>query len=106
MANRQERRKLAKTMNTPQKLEQVVSRVVREREKELQEIHKQKLLDYTEVMVFMTAYVLDLEDIDRERIPGIMNRVLMNIDSFRTGQLEPDDFQIIKKEMEELGVKF
>ena len=104
--NRQKRRELARTMNTPQKLEQVVNKVVREREKELQEIHNQKLLGYTEVMVFMTAYVLDLEEIDKERIPGIMNRILMNIDSFRTGQLKSDDFQAIKKDMEELGVKF
>ena len=104
--NRQERRNMAKKINTPQKLEQVVERVVREREKELQDIYKQKLLDYTEVMVYMTAYVLDLEDIGKDRIPSIVNRILFNIDSFRTGELLPEDFPIIKKEMQEMGVKF
>lgn len=104
--NREQRRKMAKKINTPEKLEQVVDRVVIEREKEMQKIYKQKLADYTDVMIYMTAYVLDLEEIPREQIVEIINRVLFNIDSYRTGELLPEDFPVIKKEMQELGVKF
>lgn len=104
--NREQRRKMAKKINTPEKLEKVVDRVVVEREKEIQKVYKQKLVDYTDVMVYMTAYVLELEGVEKERIPGIINRVLFNIDSFRTGELLPEDFPTIKKEMQELGVKF
>ena len=104
--NRQKRRQIARTMNTPQKLEQVVGKAVKMREQEMKKIYQQKLADYTDVMVYMTAYVLDLEEIPKEQIVEIINRVLFNIDSFRTGELLPDDFPIIKKEMQELGVKF
>ena len=104
--NREQRRKMAKRINTPQKLEQVVDRVVTVREKEQEKIYQQKLADYTDVMVYMTAYVLDLEGIEKDRIARIVNRVLFNIDSFRTGELLPDDFKTIKKEMQELGVKY
>ena len=61
--------------------------------------------DYIEVFVVMMCYVLDAEEIDKERIPGIASRVLFNIDSFRTGELIPSDYDAIKKEVEEWGVK-
>ena len=104
--NRARRREIAKQINTPQKLERIVDELVKERTADIIKEYQQRVLDYTEVMVVMTAYVLNLEGYGKKRLPKIMNRVLMNIDSFRTGHLEPSDYDIIKKEMEDLGVKF
>lgn len=105
MPNREQRRKVAKTINTPQKLERLVDELVKERTKDLKKDFDKKMIDYLEVMVVMTAYVLNLEDVDADRISKIVARIMMNIDSFRTGELEPGDYDLIKKEVEDLGVK-
>ncbi len=105
MPNREQRRKMAKTMNTPQKLERLVDELVKERTKDIKKECDQKIVDYIEVMVVMTAYVLNLEDVESERISKIVARIMMNIDSFRTGELAPGDYDLIKKEVEDLGVK-
>lgn len=103
--NRAYRRQQAKKINTPQKLERVVDEVVRVREKELEDIYNHKLVEYVDVMIVMTAYTLNLEGFGKKRLPKIMNRVLNNIDAFRTGHLQTEDFDVIKKEVEKLGVK-
>lgn len=104
MPNREQRRKIAKTINTPQKLEQIVDRLVKERTEDLRKEYNQKLVDYIEVFVVMTCYVLDMEEVPKEEIAEIASRVLFNIDSFRTGHLEPGDYDIIKKQVEDMGV--
>lgn len=104
--NRAKRREIAKQINTPQKLERIVDEMVKDRTKELQKDYNDKLVSYIEIFVVMMCYVLDLEDIPQDRIPQIASRVLFNIDSFRTGHLEPGDYDIIKKEVESWGVKF
>ena len=106
MPNREQRRKMAKTMNTPQKLERLVDELVKERTKEIKEDCNNRILNYIEVMIVMTAYTLKLEGYGKKRLPRIIERTLMNIDSFRTGELEPGDYDIIKKEIEDMGVKF
>lgn len=103
--NREYRRKQAKKINTPQKLERVVNEVVKVREKEIEEIYNKKILDFIDVMIVMTAYTLNLEGFGKKRLPKIMERTLNNIDAFRTGHLSPDDFDIIKDEIKKLGVK-
>ena len=103
--NRQKRRELAKKINTPQKLEGVIDRIVKERTADIKKVYNKKLVDYIEVFVVMMCYVLESEEIEKERIPQIASRVLFNIDSFRTGELEPSDYDIIKKQVEEWGVK-
>lgn len=105
MPNREQRRKMAKTMNTPQKLETLVDKLVYERTKDIKKECDQKIVDYIEVMVVMTAYVLNLEDVESDRISKIVARIMMNIDSFRTGELQPEDYDIIKKEVKEWGVE-
>lgn len=105
MPNREQRRKMAKTMNTPQKLERLVDELVKERTKDIKKECDKKIVDYIEVMVVMTAYVLNLEDVESDRISDIVARIMMNIDSFRTGELAPGDYDLIKKEVEDLGVK-
>lgn len=103
--NRAKRRELAKKINTPQKLERVVDEVTRAKTEEIKNNYNKKLIDYIEVFVVMMSYVLDLEDIPKDRIPQIASRVLFNIDSFRTGELAPGDYDVIKKEVQEMGVK-
>lgn len=102
--NRAKRREIAKQINTPQKLERLVDELVKDRTKDIQNEYNQKLVDYIEVFVVMVCYVLDLEGIPHDRIPQIASRVLFNIDSFRTGELQPSDYDIIKKEIEDMGV--
>ena len=104
MPNRKERRRIAKTMNTPQKMERLVDELVKERTADLKKDYNEKLVGYVEVFVVMACYVLELEDIPKERIPQIASRILFNIDSFRTGELAPSDYDIIKKEVESWGV--
>lgn len=105
MPNREQRRKIAKTMNTPQKMEMLVDKLVYHRTKELKEDYDKKLLAYIETFIVMMCYVLEAEDIEIERIPQIASRVLFNIDSFRTGHLQPEDYEIIKKQVKEWGVE-
>lgn len=103
--NRAKRRELAKRINTPEKLERIVDEVTRERTEDIRKEYNKKLSDYIEVFVVMMCYVLDLEEIPHERIPQIASRVLFNIDSFRTGELVTADYDVIKKEIEDMGVK-
>ena len=103
--NRAKRRELAKKINTPQKLERIVDEMTKERTEEIKKEYHKKLVDYIEVFVVMMSYVLDLEDIPKDRIPQIASRVLFNIDSFRTGELAPGDYDVIKKEVQEMGVE-
>lgn len=103
--NRAYRRQQAKKINTPQKLERVVGECIKYRENELQEQYRLKLKDFVDVMIVMTAYTLNLEGFGSKRLPRIMERVLNNIDAFRTGHLATEDFDVIKEEVKKLGVK-
>ena len=103
--NRQKKRQLAKKINTPDKLERIVEQMTKERTADIKRMYNKKLVDYIEVFVVMMCYVLDLEDLPKEKIPAIASRVLFNIDSFRTGELQPSDYDIIKKEVEKMGVQ-
>ena len=104
--NRAYRRQQAKKINTPQKLEYVVQNAISIREKELKQEYDKKIKDYIEIMIVMTAYTLHLEGYGHKRLPKVMHRILANIDSFRTGHLFPEDYDYIKKEVEEAGYKF
>lgn len=103
--NRQRRRAIAKTMNTPQKMEMLVDKLVYERTIDLKKEYDEKLVGYIEVFIVMLCYILEAEDIEIERIPEIASRVLFNIDSFRTGELTTEDYKTIKKQVQEWGVK-
>lgn len=106
MMNRAYRRRQAKKINTPQKLERVVGEALHIREKELKQEYDEKIKDYIEIMIVMVAYTLHLEGYGHKRLPKIMHRILANIDSYRTGHLMPEDFDFIKEEVEEAGYKF
>lgn len=67
---------------------------------------KKGMKNCSEVMFYMMAYVAELHfDLSQEDLVKFMKRVYTNIDSYRTGQLTPEDFDIIKQEMEEKGIK-
>lgn len=102
--NRAQKRKLAKRVNTPQKLEEVTDRLVKIRTEYLKNEYNKRIVDYTEVMIVMTAYTLNLEGYGKKRLPKIMKRIMMNIDSFRTGELQTEDYDVIKAEVEKLGI--
>lgn len=61
---------------------------------------------YTEIIMTMTAYTLNGRlGLGKTRLPKIMNAIIDNIDSFRTGQLAPSDYDEIKKIVKELDVR-
>lgn len=71
------------------------------REDAIQEGRNQSL----EMILLMTAYTLDYKlEIDNEKLKDIINIILLNIDSYRTGQLTYDDYQYIKQEMAKKGI--
>ena len=98
--NRQERRKLARQGISEEVIE-------KQRKNDLYEQgHKDGMLKAIEITFYMTAYTLDYKlDLDRNKLVEMMYWIYNNIDSFRTGHLTIEDFEIIKKEMHEKGVK-
>lgn len=57
------------------------------------------------VVMNMVAYTLNYKlNLGRKRLPEIIKYIADNIDSYRTGQLNPEDYQEIKKIVKELGV--
>lgn len=58
-----------------------------------------------EIVFYMTAYSLKLEfGLGSKRLQKAMRRVFDNIDAFRTGHLNSSDYDVIKSEMNKLGV--
>ncbi len=103
--NRKERRKYAKNINTPQKLETVTSRMVQARTSEIEKYYKQRELEFIDVMVVMTAYTINYKlGLGKKRLPSLMKSIIDNIDAFRTGHLSPKDFDTIKEEMKALNI--
>lgn len=63
--------------------------------------YKAGLKDVTEIMFYLTAYTIQYKlGFGRKRLHRIMKQIFFNIDSFRTGQLEVEDYQTIKSEMQ------
>lgn len=58
-----------------------------------------------EVIFYMTAYTLQSRlEFGPKRLQRIMWQIFNNIDCYRTGHLEPQDFLTIKEEMRKLGI--
>ena len=58
-----------------------------------------------ELILLMTAYTIDYKlELPEEKLQDLMNVILSNIDSYRTGQLNHEDFQFIKNEMAKKGI--
>lgn len=60
-----------------------------------------------EILYIMTAYTLEYKyKLSQEDLVKTMMWIYNNVDSYRTGHLTLDDFYVIKKEMEEKGVRY
>lgn len=60
----------------------------------------------TEIVFYMTAYSIQLEfELGKKRLQRAMKRIFSNIDSFRTGQLTPSDYDVIVSEINKMGIK-
>lgn len=103
--NREERRKAARKINTPKKLEEVLRYNIEEVERKKEEENRKNRMQYIEIILVMTAYTLSIEGYGKKRLPKLIERIKNNIDAFRTGHLEVSDYDIIKKELEEKGVQ-
>lgn len=56
------------------------------------------------MILLLCAYTARIYfDLGKKRLPEFMDRLLKNIDSFRTGQLESKDLEEISKECKEYG---
>ena len=57
------------------------------------------------VVMNMVAYSLNYKlGLGRKRLPEIMKTIADNIDSYRTGQLDTEDYKEIKKIVQKLGI--
>lgn len=103
--NRQERRRNARKINTPQKLEELVGLALKKQRQDLTAQFKKEKGDLVNVMIVMTAYVLNYKlGLGKKRLPEIIDSILFNIDAFVTNHLTPEDFVEIREEVKKLGV--
>ena len=60
--------------------------------------------DTVSMVLYMTAYTLNYKlGFGKKRLIRIMTDIYNNIDSYRTGQLEPNDYKEIVNMMNQLG---
>ena len=69
--------------------------------------YKAGMQSVVEITFYMTAYTLSYKTgYSKARLRELMGYIYNNIDSFRTGQLEPQDFDTIVEEMKgKYGIK-
>ena len=60
-----------------------------------------------DITFYMTAYTLSYKlDLSKQEIQDLMRAIYNNIDSYRTGHLEPQDYNTIVEQMNnEYGIK-
>ena len=60
-----------------------------------------------DITFYLTAYTLSYKlELSKEELQQLMKAIYNNIDSFRSGHLEPRDYDTIVKQMrEEYGIK-
>lgn len=57
-----------------------------------------------EMILYMVSYTLNYKlGLGKKRLPQIMNYIIENIDAYNTGHLKIQDYDEIKKQMNELG---
>ena len=58
-----------------------------------------------EIVFYMTAYSIQLEfNLGKKRLQRAMRRVFDNIDAYRTKHLNSSDYDLIKSEINKMGV--
>ena len=98
--NRQERRKLARQGANENYIEK------RRKDDIYEQGYREGMLKAIEITFYLTAYTLNYKlGFGRKRLVQMMGWIYDNIDAFRTGHLTPEDFDTIKKEIEDMGVR-
>lgn len=98
--NRQQRRKLARQGASEDYIEK------RRKDDIYEEGYKEGMLKAIEITFYLTAYTLNYKlGFGRKRLVQMMEWIYNNIDAFRTNHLTPEDFETIKKEIEDMGVR-
>lgn len=98
MSNRAQRRKYAKTINTPKKFEQSMNYALSVERENMRRQIKQNKEDVIEIVLTMTAYTIQYKlGFGKKRLNWIMDKILNNIESFYTGHLTPDDYREIRE---------
>lgn len=68
--------------------------------------YKAGMKQVVEITFYMVAYTINYKlGFGRKRLQDIMKAIYNNIDAYRTGHLEVADYDTIKEEMENLGVR-
>ena len=74
------------------------------REEAIEAGAKQGARTTIEMILYMTAYTISYKlGLGKKRLPQIMNYIIENIDAYNTGHLKIQDYDEIKKQMNELG---
>ena len=100
MMNRSDRRKYAKRINTPQKLEQFSNQMSVQLKKEYEIAYEKKyqedLGNSIDIFLLAIVYTLHFNEIahfDNEQIEDFMNDLLVTVDYFRTGEYDPEQYR-------------
>lgn len=98
--NRQERRRLARQGVNEQAIQKRV------RDEAYDKAYNDGMLKAIEITFYMTAYTMNYKlGFGRKRLVQMMGWIYDNIDAFRTNHLTPEDYETIKKMVEDMGVK-
>lgn len=74
------------------------------REEAIEQGAKQGARTTIEMIMYMTAYTISYKlGLGKKRLPQIMNYIIEKIDAYNTGHLSLQDYDEIKKQMNELG---
>jgi hypothetical protein len=96
--NRQERRKLERKYGVEYSMQ-------RYREDTFNTGFKEGVNSTYCVVMNMVAYSLNYKlNLGKKRLPELMKTIADNIDSYRTGQLDAEDYKEIKKIVQNLGI--
>lgn len=68
--------------------------------------YKEGMKAVSDIVYYMAAYTINYKlGFGRKRLQRIMHDIYNNIDAYRTGHLTTSDYDVIKSEMNKLGVR-
>lgn len=105
--NREERRKRLKENKKIMPLNIAKEKTIQQyRDSAYREGYNAGVHSNIEVILYMVAYTLNYKlGFGNKRLCDIMGKILENVDCFRTGQLDPNDYKEIIKICNNLGFK-
>lgn len=98
--NREERRKVLKSINTPQKFSEALNYGLDRQRRDMQEHFDNQKRQMVEIVMTMTAYTLQYKlGFGKKRLPEIMGAIFNNLDAFTTGHLSKEDYEFIREDL-------